>query len=113
MEKNNKQDKKKLTVTINGEEFPIRLTMGAILRFKEETGKEVNEAEGTVDNATLVWCCIKSACKREGKEFDYSLMDFADNVDAEDIQGLVNAVFLMFGGDQSASEEGEEGKNAV
>jgi hypothetical protein len=32
---------KKIEVTINGEAFPCRPTMGAMLRFKRETGKEV------------------------------------------------------------------------
>ncbi len=108
-----KKDKKKITVTIDGKEYPIRLTMGAILRFKQETGKEVNEAEGTMDNATLVWCCIQSGCKREDKDFEYSLMDFADHVDADEIEGLVGAVFQLFGGDQQQDGEGDEAKNAV
>lgn len=110
--KKSEKTKKMMTVTINDEEYPIRLTMGAILRFKQETGKELAEAEGTVDNATIIWCCIKSACKREGKKFDLSLMDFADNVDAEDIQGLVETLFSLMGGGTQGEKEEEE-KNAV
>ena len=33
----------KIEVTINGTAYPCRPTMGAMLRFKKETGKEVTE----------------------------------------------------------------------
>ena len=33
----------KIEVTINGKVYPCRPTMGAMLRFKKETGKEVTE----------------------------------------------------------------------
>ena len=33
----------KVEVTINGKAYPCRPTMGAMLRFKKETGKEVTE----------------------------------------------------------------------
>lgn len=51
MEKN----KKKIAVTIDDKEYPIRLTMGAILRFKQETDKEVDKAEGTIYNASCAY----------------------------------------------------------
>ena len=40
---------KKTIVTIDGQEYPCRPTMGAMLRFKRETGKEVNEITGLSD----------------------------------------------------------------
>ena len=105
--------KKNMTVTINGTEYPIRMTMGALLRFKQETGKELNEANGITDNATLIWCCIKSACKYEGKDFDMSLMDFADNVDGQDIQNIAAVLNSLLTGEPK-TEEGEDAeKNAV
>ena len=32
---------------------------------------------------TLLWCCIVSACKADGVEFDMDLLTFADAVDVE------------------------------
>lgn len=54
--------------------------MGAMLRFKQETGKEITEIDPTsfTDLCTYLWCCIVSGAKHEGKHFDMSLMDFAD-----------------------------------
>lgn len=35
------------------------------------------------DLCTYLWCCVASAAKREGKSFDYTLMDFADSLTPE------------------------------
>lgn len=79
---------KRIEITINGEAYPCSPTMGAMLRFKQETGKEITEIDPTslTDLCTYLWCCIVSAAKREGKPFNYSLMDFADSVDPGDMQ---------------------------
>ena len=72
--------KKKLTITVDGKEYPCRPTMGAMLRFKQETGREVTQIEpGDLSGlVTYLWCCIRSSCKREGTDFPLSLMDFAE-----------------------------------
>ncbi len=61
--------------------------MGAMLRFKQQTGKEISEidANSFTDLCTYLWCCVASASKREGKEFNLSLMDFADNLTPDDM----------------------------
>lgn len=76
----------KVEITINGVVYPCRQTMGAMLRFKQETGKEVTEIDpgSFSDLCTYLWCCVKSASKADGKDFDLSLMDFADSVTPED-----------------------------
>ena len=72
---------KKVEITINGKAYPCRQTMGAMLRFKMETGKEVSDISNDVtDMCTYLFCCIASACKHDGVEFGFSLMDFADCV---------------------------------
>lgn len=104
----------KINVTINGEEYPIKMTMGAMLRFKQETGKEINDGGlGLTENATLIWCCIKSACAHEKRPFDMSLMDFADSIDVKDIEPVVQALFQSAQGEskEDEGEEGDEGKN--
>lgn len=103
----------KINVTIDGKEYPIKMTMGAMLRFKQETGKEVSEiGDSLTDNATLIWCCIKSACAHDKVKFDISLMDFADSIEVSDVQNIVMALTAS----SSNKEKGEEGggeKNAV
>lgn len=78
---------KKVEIKIGEEVYPCRQTMGAMLRFKQETGREVTEIDTTsfTDICTFLWCCIVSASKHDGKKFKLSLMDFADSVSPEDM----------------------------
>ena len=84
----------KIEIRINGEAYPCRPTMGAMLRFKEQTGKEITEMDGNsfTELCTYLWCCIVSACKRDGKPFDLSLMEFADSIDPDDMAAWSEAV---------------------
>lgn len=84
----------KIEIKINGEAYPCRPTMGAMLRFKEQTGKEITEMDTTsfTELCTYLWCCIKSACAREQKQFDLSLIEFADSIDPDDMNAWATAV---------------------
>ena len=46
------------TILIGGREYPCRVTMGAMVRFKRECGRDVSEMrEGDVgDSVLFVWC---------------------------------------------------------
>ena len=68
--------------------------MGAMLRFKQETGREITtiDAGSISDLCTYMWCCVASASKREGKQFDMSLMDFADSISPEDMAAWNEAI---------------------
>ena len=78
---------KRIEITINGTAYPCSPTMGAMLRFKQETGREITEIDASSfsDLCTYLWCCVKAGAKREGKEFDLSLMDFADSLTPDDM----------------------------
>ena len=75
----------KVEITINGVAYPCRQTMGAMLRFKQETGKEITELDPSnfTELCTFFWCCVKSASKADGIEFNMPLLDFADNITPE------------------------------
>ena len=79
--------------------------MGAMLRFKQETGKEITEinASSFTDLCTYLWCCVSAASNREGKEFNMSLLDFADSITPEDMAEWNQAI---------ASESTEESDRA-
>lgn len=79
---------KQIIVEIDGKKYPCRQTMGAMLRFKQETGKDVSEikAECFSDVCAYFYCCVASACKHDGVEFGYSLMDFADSLEPKDLE---------------------------
>lgn len=83
----------KIEILINGKAYPCRQTMGAMLRFKKETGKEVTEVGGNLsDMCAYLYCCTASACKHDGVGFDMSLMDFADSLTPEDLNKWTDTV---------------------
>lgn len=97
-------------VIINGTSYPCRQTMGAMLRFNRETGKEVTDLkpDSITDLVTYLWCCITSACKHDGIDFDMTLMDFADCISDEDMAKWASTVFTAAedkkgGGEKKAS----------
>lgn len=76
-----------IIINVGGKEYPCRPTMGAILRFKRETGREVTNMNGSIEDlCTYLWCCVCSAAKREGVPFDMSLMDFADHLEPDTLE---------------------------
>ncbi|MBD5262248.1 MAG: hypothetical protein HDS38_08990 [Bacteroides sp.] len=83
-----------IEIIVNGEAYPCRPSMGAMLRFKQETGKEITEIDPSsfTDLCTYLWCCVVSASKREGREFGMSLMDFADSIMPEDMTAWGNSI---------------------
>lgn len=71
------------SITIKGSQWPCRLTMGALLRFKRATGKDVGQLDNLSDMEdmlTLMWCCVASACKADGVEFSMDLETFCDSM---------------------------------
>ena len=85
---------KRIEVIINGVAYPCSPTMGAMLRFKQETGREFTEMDpkSFTDLCTYLWCCVVSASKREGRAFDLSLIDFADNISPDEMNRWSEAV---------------------
>lgn len=77
----------KIEVTINNVAYPCRSTMGAMLRFKKETGKEVTEIDTAsfTELCTYLYCCVASASAADGVVFTMSLMEFADALSPADM----------------------------
>ena len=77
----------KVEVTINGAKYPCRPTMGAMLRFKKETGKEITEMtdKSFTDLCTYLYCCVASASAADKVDFSMSLLEFADALNPEDM----------------------------
>lgn len=80
----------KTKIIIGGKECPCRVTMGALLRFKRETGHDVSTLnEGDVEELlTLLYLCVLSACKADGVEFGLTLEEFADSLDAQEMNSF-------------------------
>ncbi len=95
----------KVEITINGVAYPCRQTMGAMLRFKQETGREATEMDGGfTDLCTYLWCCIVSACNADKIDFNLSLMDFADSIDPDAMAEWTNTL------NDGSESQGEEKK---
>lgn len=75
-------------LTIKGKEYPCHITMGAMLRFQRETGRDISEMKSgdAADLIVFIWCCTASACNSEGVEFGLSLYDFADALSPETLK---------------------------
>lgn len=99
----------KIEIKVNGKAYPCRLTMGAMLRFKQETDKEVDEIGGSISlTCAFLYCCVVSACKCDGVEFDMSLMEFADHVSPADLNSWQNQIQDV---EETAETQGEEKKS--
>lgn len=103
----------KIEVTINGKVYPCRPTMGAMLRFKKETGKEVTEitSNSFSDLCAYLYCCVASASAADKVPFDMSLMDFADALSPDDMTAWATAVQASAVQASAAPAEGEEKKS--
>jgi len=82
------------SVTIAGREYPCRMTMGALVRFKHESGRDVSQmAKNDVDDMVLLlWCCVKSACNADSVEFDMDFQTFADHLMPDHLQRFYAAL---------------------
>lgn len=96
MNSNEKKDNEgiRMELSVYGKTFPAYLTNGALLRFRERTGHDLETTDGGFsDTFTLLWCCVASACKREGVKFDMTVEDFADATTPADIEQWAATVF--------------------
>ena len=97
-------------ITIAGREYPCRQTMGAMLRFKRETGREVSDMEaGLTDLCTYLYCCVASASAADGADFRMTLTQFADALSPEELQAWAET--LSADGDPDGPDGEEVGAN--
>ncbi len=77
-------------ITIGGKEYPCRLTMGALVRYKNETGEDVSKLreEDLSGQMMFIYCCVKSACNADGVAFDYDFESFCDLLEPEDVRAF-------------------------
>lgn len=78
----------KTTLHFGGHEVPCRVTMGAMLRYKRLTGEDVASlTDGDIENLlTWIYCCVQSACKADGMDFNFTLEEFCDRLTPDDME---------------------------
>lgn len=79
-------------IVYKGRELPCRMTMGAMVRFKRESGHDVSSIQNgdIADLILLLWCCIKSACNADNETFGETFDVFADSLDADALQEFID-----------------------
>lgn len=85
---------RKIMIEVGGKVLPCRLTMGAMLLFKRNTGKDVSQMDGSdmEELLTLMWCCIACACKADGVEFDTDFETFTCMITPDDVSQWNTAI---------------------
>ena len=69
----------------------MRMTMGAMLRFKRETDRDVSEIGTDVSlMVTFLFCCVASACNADGVAFDLDIDKFADGLGMDMLKTLTS-----------------------
>ena len=102
-----------INIQVGDRSYPFRMTLGAMLRFKRATGKDlIKEAldDGDIEEvAQLLYACLASASAADKVSFDMSFEEFCDHLSAEDMEGMQA---LLMAPDESASsgESGESGE---
>lgn len=105
---------KKQMIRINGVAYPSRMTMGAMMEFKERTGREITEMQGADLSMalTLLYCCIVSASRADGVPVAFaSPMEMADYMDANDFAAWQNDQFSVGSPSAADGANGTDGNN--
>lgn len=81
-----------IKININGTYYPCRLTMGALLAYKRQTGQDIGELEASnIENVLiLLGCCLESTCRADGKQLPegFTADKLADYINLEDAYSL-------------------------
>lgn len=81
---------RKGTIHIKGNDYPCRLTMGAMLELKNRTGVDLVKGTDAAQMdfsfmATLLFCCLLSSCRADDVEMPVKdEMALADHLQPED-----------------------------
>lgn len=81
-------------IIINGMEYPCRITMGAMLRFKRVTGHDISSLNSgdMAELITFLHCCVTSACRADKIEFSMDVEEMADHLTPDDLNAFYDGV---------------------
>lgn len=100
--------RKAINIQVGDRTYPFRMTLGAMLRFKRATGKEVADLDDSnvEEVATLLHACIASTCAADKIPFSLTFDEFCDNVSVEDLEAMQA---LLTEPDDAPAESGDAG----
>lgn len=89
-------------IKVYGKEYPMRITMGALLRFKRQTGNDLSRMGNDLSQmGILMYCCVASACNADGVPFDLDLDKFADGLQMDALNAFAETLKAGDGDDDS------------
>jgi len=82
------------TVKINGKEYPCRLTVGTLKRFKDQCGKELDQLKDMFSICELLFLAVKEACEKQKKNFPYETAEaMMNDIEIADIEQITTNLF--------------------
>ena len=100
--------KKAINIQVGDRTYPFRMTLGAMLRFKRATGKEVADLDDSnvEEVAILLHACLASTCAADKIPFDLGVEEFCDMISVEDLDAMQA---LLTQPDDAPAESGDAG----
>jgi len=96
-------------VTINGTTYPCRLTVGVLKRYKDQTGKEVEDVRDIFSISELLFMALQSTCRKEKVPLPYaSAEELMDDLDLSEMNGITESLFGKTDGGCEKKTETEE-----
>lgn len=97
-------------VTINKKQYPCTLTIGVLKKFKDETGKEIDEVKDVFSICTLLFMAAVSSCKKEKVTFPWDSAEaLMDDIELSEIEQITGELFGVQnnpeGADQKKTDE--------
>ncbi len=92
-------------ITIRGREYPFRITIGAMVAYKRETGEDISSFNGDDMEkfGLLVFHSLRSTCRACSIDFPFSSADeILDYIDIGDASSLLD---IGVGGPSAGSGE--------
>lgn len=88
------ESKKINRINVGGRELPCRVTMGAMVRFKRETGKDARQfkADDLEEVITFLGCCVVSSCRADKIPDPPAFEDFADMLEPADLEAFYSSM---------------------
>lgn len=81
-------------IRINGIEYPCRLTVGVLKRYKEQSGKDLADTDDLFSICGLLFLAVTEACRKSGRSFPYgNAEEMMDDIELADIEGVVSGLF--------------------
>lgn len=77
----------RITIEIEGADYPCAVSMGAFQDYYDATGKEAQDGMSIRESGVWLWACVKSACEKEKKPFGYEVKEFL-NATTPDVLAL-------------------------